>query len=202
MASGKAPFNRSSRTTASTGCESNLSNGLYVIAITLPDKIAALSQLAENKNLADRIDCFDVEQFVSVNLYEISRFAAAHRRTTERPGCNHRCGEWEGLLDRRSLGVVGYAPISGGDAAFGPLISGHKAPPTPSAPPHFRLHPSGRDAVFTLAALRRRRDSRVPWLFPGGGRRRPRSDGGSSPAWSAFRRPIWGGSPGKPRLRR
>ena len=69
---------------------------------------------------------------------------AAPRRDVA--GCNHKCGEWEGL----------YAPISGGDAAFGPLISRDNHPslslrgamevknPLPrffGMSPHFRLHP-------------------------------------------------------------
>jgi hypothetical protein len=50
-------------------------------------------------------------------------FEATEKNGVSRDGCNRKRGEWEELLDRRSLGVVGYAPISGGDAAFGALLA-------------------------------------------------------------------------------
>ncbi len=36
--------------------------------------------MAENKGLADRIDCFDVEQFVALNLFEFSKFSMSERK--------------------------------------------------------------------------------------------------------------------------
>lgn len=61
-------------------CRQNLADGLYVIIVTLPGKMAAVQQLADNQTLSDRIDCFDVEQFIALNLFEISKFNAAKRK--------------------------------------------------------------------------------------------------------------------------
>ena len=36
--------------------------------------------LAENVNLADRIDIFEIEQFIALNLYELGKFAIEGRR--------------------------------------------------------------------------------------------------------------------------
>jgi hypothetical protein len=36
--------------------------------------------LAENVNLGDRIDVFEIEQFIALNLYELGKFAAEGRR--------------------------------------------------------------------------------------------------------------------------
>ena len=36
--------------------------------------------LAANYNLGDRIDVFEVEQFLAANLYELGKFAAEGRR--------------------------------------------------------------------------------------------------------------------------
>jgi hypothetical protein len=37
--------------------------------------------LATNVGLGDRIDIFEIEQFVALNLYEIGKFAADGRKT-------------------------------------------------------------------------------------------------------------------------
>ena len=37
--------------------------------------------LASNQSLADRIDIFEIEQFVALNLYELGKFAATGRKT-------------------------------------------------------------------------------------------------------------------------
>lgn len=61
-------------------CRQNLANGLNAIIVTLPGKMAALQQLAENQTLGDRIDCFDIEQFIALNLFEFSKFSASERK--------------------------------------------------------------------------------------------------------------------------
>ena len=38
-------------------------------------------ELARNVGLDARIDIFDIEQFVALNLYELGKFAAAGRHT-------------------------------------------------------------------------------------------------------------------------
>ena len=61
-------------------CGTNLDAGLRPILITLPKQVAVAQGLAENRGIAHRIDIFDVEQFVALNLYELAGFAAAERR--------------------------------------------------------------------------------------------------------------------------
>lgn len=61
-------------------CQENLENGQQVVIVTLSDKLEALRQLAENHELSERIDYFDVEQFISLNLFEFSKFKAAGRK--------------------------------------------------------------------------------------------------------------------------
>jgi hypothetical protein len=62
-------------------CRSNINNGLRPIIITVAAKIAAAQGLADNAELGERIDIFDIEQFVALNLYELGKFCANERRT-------------------------------------------------------------------------------------------------------------------------
>ena len=39
--------------------------------------------LAENVNLADRIDIFEIEQFIALNFYELGKFAIEGRRVAQ-----------------------------------------------------------------------------------------------------------------------
>src|SRR6516164_4431956 len=41
----------------------------------------SLPEVASNSSLADRIDVFEIEQFVAANLYELGTFIADGRRT-------------------------------------------------------------------------------------------------------------------------
>jgi hypothetical protein len=61
-------------------CRDNLSEGLRPIIVTLTRGVTAAEVLAEGKGIADRIDVFEVEQFVALNLYELGKFAAEGRR--------------------------------------------------------------------------------------------------------------------------
>lgn len=62
-------------------CRENLDAGLKPMLITLERAIQAAVVLAENKGLAERVDIFEVEQFVALNLYELGKFTADGRRT-------------------------------------------------------------------------------------------------------------------------
>lgn len=61
-------------------CKENVDDGLRSILVTRARGVAALEVLAENAGLGDRIDVFEIEQFIALNLYEIGRFAADGRR--------------------------------------------------------------------------------------------------------------------------
>jgi hypothetical protein len=49
--------------------------------VTLQRGLTVAEGLANNVGLGDRIDIFEIEQFVALNLYELAKFAAEGRRT-------------------------------------------------------------------------------------------------------------------------
>jgi hypothetical protein len=61
-------------------CRENLNDGHRPILVTLQKGLTVAEGLASNVGLADRIDAFEIEQFIALNLYEIARFAAEGRR--------------------------------------------------------------------------------------------------------------------------
>jgi hypothetical protein len=61
-------------------CVANLKEGFKPILVTLAKKLAAADSLAEDAGVGDRIDIFEVEQFVALNLYEIGKFVDGGRR--------------------------------------------------------------------------------------------------------------------------
>lgn len=61
-------------------CKENLNDGHRPILVTVQRGLTVAEGLASNVGLADRIDVFEIEQFVALNLYEIAKFAAEGRR--------------------------------------------------------------------------------------------------------------------------
>lgn len=61
-------------------CHDNINDGHRPIIVTTARGLTAAEVLAENEGIGDRIDVFEVEQFVALNLYELGRFAAEGRR--------------------------------------------------------------------------------------------------------------------------
>lgn len=61
-------------------CHDNINDGFRPIIVTTARGLTAAEVLAENAGLGDRIDVFEVEQFVALNLYELGKFAADGRR--------------------------------------------------------------------------------------------------------------------------
>ena len=62
-------------------CRDNLNDGLRPMLITLQHGLTVAEGLAANVGLGDRIDIFEIEQFVALNLYELGKFGADGRRT-------------------------------------------------------------------------------------------------------------------------
>ena len=62
-------------------CRDNLNEGHRPILVTLRRGLTVAEGLAANVELADRIDIFEIEQFVALNLYELGEFGADGRRT-------------------------------------------------------------------------------------------------------------------------
>ena len=61
-------------------CAENLSNGRRPLIVTLGKGLLAAEQLAENAKIEGRIDIFEIEQFIAINLYELGKFKADGRR--------------------------------------------------------------------------------------------------------------------------
>lgn len=62
-------------------CRNNLDEGLRPLLVTGKKGLAVAEGLASNSGIGDRIDVFEIEQFVAANLYELGLFAPAGRRT-------------------------------------------------------------------------------------------------------------------------
>lgn len=61
-------------------CRANLDNGLRPVIVTLQKGLTVAEELAANFGLAERIDVFEAEQFVALNLYEFGRFQLDGRK--------------------------------------------------------------------------------------------------------------------------
>jgi hypothetical protein len=61
-------------------CRDNLDAGLKPVVITGKKGLAVAEGLAGNADLAERIDVFEIEQFLAANLYELGAFGADGRR--------------------------------------------------------------------------------------------------------------------------
>ena len=60
-------------------CRRNLDDGYKPILITVRSRVMVAEGLADDKGVSERIDIFEIEQFVALNLYEIAEFAAKGR---------------------------------------------------------------------------------------------------------------------------
>lgn len=61
-------------------CKENLDQGLRPILVTLQRGLTVAEGLAVNAGVEDRIDIFEIEQFVALNMYELGKFAADGRK--------------------------------------------------------------------------------------------------------------------------
>jgi hypothetical protein len=61
-------------------CRDNLNDGFRPLPVTGQRGVTVAEGLAGNAGLADRIDVFEVEQFIALNLYELGKFVADGRR--------------------------------------------------------------------------------------------------------------------------
>lgn len=65
-------------------CRENLDDGYKPILVTMQRGLTVAEGLSDNASLADRIDIFEIEQFIALNLYELGGFAAEGRRIAVR----------------------------------------------------------------------------------------------------------------------
>ncbi|MCT4684093.1 MAG: DUF4928 family protein [Roseicyclus sp.] len=61
-------------------CKENLDDGYRPVIVTTARGLTAAEVLCENAGIGERVDVFEVEQFIALNLYELGRFAAEGRR--------------------------------------------------------------------------------------------------------------------------
>ena len=61
-------------------CSDNLNDGHRPILVTRQRGLTVAEALAENVGLGDRIDIFEIEQFIALNLYEMGKFVMEGRR--------------------------------------------------------------------------------------------------------------------------
>jgi hypothetical protein len=62
-------------------CRDNLNDGYRPMLVTVQHGLTVAEGLAANVGLGERIDIFEIEQFVALNLYEIGKFGADGRKT-------------------------------------------------------------------------------------------------------------------------
>jgi hypothetical protein len=61
-------------------CRDNINDGWRPILVTTARGLSVAEGLAANAGLGERIDVFEIEQFVALNLYELGKFNAEGRR--------------------------------------------------------------------------------------------------------------------------
>lgn len=61
-------------------CKENLDDDYRPVIVTTARGLTAAEVLCENAGIGERVDVFEVEQFVALNLYELGHFAADGRR--------------------------------------------------------------------------------------------------------------------------
>ena len=62
-------------------CSDNLNDGHRPVLVTRRRGLTVAEALAENVGLEDRIDIFEIEQFIALNLYEMGKFLMEGRRS-------------------------------------------------------------------------------------------------------------------------
>lgn len=63
-------------------CKDNIRAGYRPFIITVSNRTVAARQMAEMKGIADQIEIIDIEQFISTNIYEWSRFDSVKQKDT------------------------------------------------------------------------------------------------------------------------
>jgi hypothetical protein len=63
-------------------CQENVDSGLRPIVVTAGRGVATVEGLAESAGLGEKIDVFEVEQFIALNLYEIGKFSSIEMKAT------------------------------------------------------------------------------------------------------------------------
>ena len=62
-------------------CRDNLNDGDRPMLVTMERGLMVAQELAKTKGIEERIDMFEIEQFVALNLYELGQFKGDGRKT-------------------------------------------------------------------------------------------------------------------------
>ena len=62
-------------------CRDKLNDAYRPMLVTMDRGLLVAQELAKNKGIEERIDIFEIEQFVALNLYELGQFEGDGRRT-------------------------------------------------------------------------------------------------------------------------
>lgn len=63
-------------------CRENIRVGIRPVIITIRERVGTARALADDNGIADRIEVWDIQQFLSTNVYEHGLFSADTRRDT------------------------------------------------------------------------------------------------------------------------
>lgn len=77
-------------------CKENLSHGLRPIIVTVYSRMAIAEALADDIEIGDRIDIFEIEQFIATNMFELSLFRPSNRR----PKVGELVARYNELIDK------------------------------------------------------------------------------------------------------
>jgi hypothetical protein len=61
-------------------CRENLGDNLRPVIVTMRRGLTVAEALADNAAIGERVDAFEIEQFVALNIYELGKFASEGRR--------------------------------------------------------------------------------------------------------------------------
>ena len=61
-------------------CKSNLGHGLNPVIITVSDRVVTARNLLEDAGIGSRVEVWDLQQFLSINVYEHGLFSSNDRR--------------------------------------------------------------------------------------------------------------------------
>ncbi len=77
-------------------CRGNIEHGLNPVIITISDRVTTARNLLEDAGIGARVEVWDLQQFLSTNVYEHGSFSSGARRDVLRRLIEH----YNGIIDR------------------------------------------------------------------------------------------------------
>jgi hypothetical protein len=63
-------------------CSENIACGIRQVIITIADRVKTARDIAEDAGIGERIEVWDIQQFLSMNMYEHGLFERDERKKT------------------------------------------------------------------------------------------------------------------------